>query len=353
VFATPPPAIHASAVQDSPVVVNLTPRRGTTKLLCSVDHKRARTCGRRARFKLRPGRHVVTAWAVAHRRASRKVTVQIVVPRPAPPAVSVGGAPVGVGALGATVWVSGGSSGEVVRVDSQSRAVESRIAVGGQLGGIAATAQAVWVSVFDGGAVARIDPANDTVVSRTAVGGQPTEIAVGAGAVWIGNLDGYVSRVDPTTGLETARIGLPSGASSLLPAAGLVWVGLQDGSLVSIDPATNVLSGQPIRISTDVDALAESPAGLWVCTFDGIAALVDPSSRMVANRVKLPGRASGIAFANGVAWVSLYDRRLVLELGPGFVGAVHTGAQPRESIVFGSQLWVVDQASGQLTPIPL
>jgi streptogramin lyase len=310
------------------------------------------------RFKLGSGRHVVTAWAIGRTgRAGRKASVHVIVPTRAPDAVEVGGNPVGIAAVGNAIWVSGGSNGAVARVDAKQRQVEATVAIGGQLGGIAANAQAVWVSVFDGGTVARIDPSTNAVVGRVAVGGQPTGIAFGPdGSVWVGNLNGYASRIDPASDVVTAQVMLPSGASALLPSAGLLWVGLQDGSLVSIDPAANALSGPAIRVSLDVDALTEAPGGLWVSTFGGNAALVDPSSRTVMRRVKLPSRGSGVAFANGVVWVSLYDSRLVVELDPttgAFVGAIHTGAQPRESVAAAGQLWVTDQASGQVTPIPL
>jgi len=352
-----PPVLHVSPISDSPVTVSLAPRSHTARIVCSVDHRRARTCPRKVRFKLRPGPHVVTAWAIARSgRAGRKVSAHFVVAAPAPRPVNIGGNPDGIAALGATLWVSGGASGAVVRVDAQTRQVTATIPVGGQLGGIAATAQAIWISVFDGGTVGRIDPATNAVVDRIAVGGQPTGIAVGAdGSVWIGNLDGSVSRVDPSSDAVTARVALPSGASALLPLGGLVWVGLQSGSLVSLDPATNALSGPAVNLSRDVDALTDTPNGLWVCTFDGTADRIDPSSRTAARRVKLPGRASGIAFAGGVVWVSLYDLRLVADLDPAtgaLLGAVHTGAQPRDSVAAAGQVWVADQASAQLTPIP-
>lgn len=53
------------------------------------------------------------------------------------------------------------------------------------------------------------------------------------------------------------------------------------------------------------------------------------------------GKGSGIAFADGRVWASLFDRRLVVELDPvteALIGAVHTGAGPRESIVAGGML---------------
>jgi streptogramin lyase len=106
----------------------------------------------------------------------------------------------------------------------------------------------------------------------------------------------------------------------------------------------------------DVDALASTPVGIWASTFDGVAARIDPASRSVTRQVRLPGRAGGIAFARGLVWVSLYDDGYVLELDPSsgkLVGAMRTGTRPRDSLVVGGTLWVVDQVSGALTPVPV
>lgn len=351
--SAPAPKVTAAPVQDSPVVVHVA---GKGAVRCSIDGHRARTCVRTTRFRLAPGLHTITAWSLSPRgRASAVRRIRVVVPAPAPPPVPVGGQPVGIAASGSTLWVSGGSSGDVVGIDSATRRVTSHVTVGGQLGGIAAGAGSVWVSVFDGGEVARIDAATGAVTARVTIGGQPSSIALDAsGAVWVGNLDGSVSRLDPAGGQVTKRVALSSGASTLLPVGGLLWIGLQDGSLVSLDPATGGLTGRAIRIAPDVDAIADTPSGLWATTFDGIAARVDLTARKVVRRVRLPGRGSGIAFANGRVWASAYDRRLVLALGPStgaYAAAVHTGAQPRESLVLGSTLWVVDQAVGALTPV--
>src|SRR5262249_23730915 len=106
----------------------------------------------------------------------------------------------------------------------------------------------------------------------------------------------------------------------------------------------------------DVDALVDTPNGLWVSTFGGQAALVDPDARKVTKRFTLPSRGSGIAYANGSVWASAFDSKLVVPLNAAtgaLVGAVHTGAQPRESVVAGGSLWVADQADGAVTPIPV
>jgi streptogramin lyase len=345
-------------VQDSPIVVRIVPRPGAQRLVCAVDRKRPKTCARRTRLKLASGRHTVAVWAIGRRgRKSAKRSVSVVVPQRAPQAVSVGGQPVGIAAVGSTLWVSDGSGGNVVQVDAATRKVTARVPVGGQLGGIAASASAVWVSRFDSGQLVRIDPSSRTVVARVQIGGQPTSIAFdAAGAVWVGNLDGSVRRIDPATNHVTAVVALPSGASTLLTRGDLIWIGLQNGLLVSLAPASAALTGQGVQVAPDVDAITDTPAGFWVATFDGVAARIDPASRAVQRRVRLPSRGGGIAYANGAVWVSLYDLRLALELDPqtgAFLGAVHTGGQPRESLVAAGSLWIVDQAAGALTPLPL
>jgi DNA-binding beta-propeller fold protein YncE len=354
----PAPGLSAAPIQDSPVLVRVVAHRGTRRLVCSIDGGRARTCSRRTRLKLAPGRHRIAAWAIGpRRRVSAKRRVTVVVPEPAPAGVAVGGEPVGIAAAGSDLWVSDGSTGSVVRVDAATRQVTGTISVGGQLGGIAATATAVWVSGFDSGKLARLDPAHGTVADRIDVGGQPTGVAFDAtGAVWVGNLDGSATRIDPATDHATAHVPLPSGVSTLLLVGNVLWAGLQDGSLVSIDPAVPAVVGPPIPVSLDVDALASFPQGLWCSTFSGTADRIDPAARTVVKSVSLTGRGGGIAFGGGRVWVSAYDRAYAVELDPltgALLGAVHTGAKPRDSVVAGQTLWVVDQAAGKLTPIPL
>jgi len=355
-LAAPPPRISLDPVQDSPVVVRLASRPRTRRLVCSVDGGRPRTCGRTTRLRLSPGRHTVSAWGVMRGgRSSRRARAVVVATQREPKTVAVGGQPVGISAYGNAIWVSDGSGGNAVRVDTDTRQVTARVAIGGQLGGIAATGAAVWVSVFDGGRVVRADPATNAVVARVGVGGQPTSIAVDAGGqIWVGNLDGSAKRIDPATNLVTTTVGLPSGASTLLPVENVIWIGLQNGSLVSLDPATAALTGSAVHVAPDVDALVSTPNGLWASTFGGTAALVDTGSRRVVRRVRLPGQGSGIAYAGGQVWVSVYDRRYALALDPAtgaFLAAVHAGVQPRDSLVVGSTLWVLDQLTGALVPI--
>ncbi len=357
VAAPPPPIVRGASIQDSPVALSIAPRAGTKRLTCRVDSGRAKPCARNATFRLAPGRHTVRVFAVDVRgHAGKPRTMTVVVPRPAPPAIRVGGEPVGIAAgIDGRIWVSGGSSGDVTAIDATTRRVAATVHVGGQLGGIATATHAVWVSVFDGGSVVRIDPAGNTVVQRIAVGGQPTAILQeSTGPLWVGNLAGYVTRLDFADTVK--HFLLPSGVSTLLGTPNLIWAGLQNGSAVAFDRATTGLNGSPVSVAPDIDAIADSPSGLWVSTFGGTAALIDRSTRAVEHRVKLPSRGSGISSANGSVWVSAYDSGLVVELDEKtgvLLGAVHTGAEPRESIVAGNTLWVVNQADGTVTPIPI
>ena len=360
VAAPPAPRVSAPAIQDSPIAVTISAPRGTKRLTCSVDHAKAKTCVRFATFKANPGKHTVSVRAVNKSgRASAARTVTVIVPARAPAPVNIGSGaqPVGLTAANGRVWVSDGPTGDVTAIDAASKHVVATVHVGGQLGSVLATGDAVWVSVFGGGTVARIDAVHDVVTAQVAVGGRPTGLAIDpSGALWVGNLDGYVSRIDTATGKVTGKVTLPSGASQPLATRGLIWVGLQSGSVVTVDPATSAITGSSISVAQDVDALADTSNGLWVSTFSGTAALLDPTARTVTHRVKLGSSGSGLSFGNGSVWVSGYDSGLVLQLDPAtgaLLGAVHTGTQPRDSVVVGSVLWVADQGDGAVTPIPI
>ena len=357
-LAQPPaPRVLAAQIQSSPVSVTVLPARGTRRLVCAGDGRAPRVCGRAPTFRLAPGRHTVSVRAVDRRgRRSAARSVTVVVPLPAPKAVPVGGQPVGIAALGSELWVSGGGSGDLVRLDTRSRRVLATVRVGGQLGSVAATPTAVWASVFGSGQLVAIDPARDAVAERIPLGGRPTGVAVTPdGAVWVGNLDGYLSRLDPATG-QVARLPMPAGVSTAIAARGLLWVGLQDGSVVAVDPATSRASGPPAHVARDVVALVDPLAGIWVTTFGGQAALVDPATRAVSRRRALPRQGSGIALGGGSVWASAYGAGLVVRLDAStgaLLGAVRTGAGPRESVVVGGTLWVCDQSDGAVTPSPL
>src|SRR5262249_26086409 len=146
--------MRAAPIQDSPVQVQIVPRSGSVRLVCTVDGRRAKACTRTFRVKLGPGRHTISARALdRHGRASAARSVAVVVPERAPPSIAVGADPVAIASSGNDVWVSNGSAGTVSRIDAASRRVVATIGVSSQLGGIAATPSAVWLSDFGAGAL--------------------------------------------------------------------------------------------------------------------------------------------------------------------------------------------------------
>jgi DNA-binding beta-propeller fold protein YncE len=356
ILSPPPPIVHSAPIQDSPVTLTIGARRGAG-LRCAVDGGRPAACMNHPRFDVVPGVHTISVRAVEGRRVGAAKSVSIVVPAPAPPGVKIGADPVSIAADAGVVWTSNGSSGTVSAVDTDTRAIRATIHVGGQLGSIAATDDAIWLTDFGGGSLVRIDPSRDSIVDRISVGGRPTGIAVDSnGGIWVANLDGYVSHVDPSNDSIVARVKLPAGGSQPLAARGRIWVGLQSGVVVAIDPGANAITGTTKPIAPDVDSLVDTPKGIWVSTFSGSAALIDPGTLRISRRIALPGSGSGIAFAGASVWVSVYDTGLVLRLDPArgaIVGAVRIGGKPRESVEVGGALWVVDEAGGTVTPVSL
>jgi DNA-binding beta-propeller fold protein YncE len=175
---------------------------------------------------------------------------------------------------------------------------------------------AVWVSDFGSGALLRIDASTNRVVQRVAVGGSPNVAAFAGGFLWSTNQDGTVAPVDPTTG---------------------------------------IVAGTRISVSTDVDAIAVSPEGVWVSTFySGTIALIDPATRSVVRKFDLPGQASGLAFTGGALWASEYNRARVVELDPAtgkVTRTVAVGAKPRDLAFDGTSLWVVSEGANTISKL--
>jgi streptogramin lyase len=169
-------------------------------------------------------------------------------------------------------------------------------------------------------------------------GGEPVGISTANGLVWVSNgSSGTVSAIDPAVKRNVSTFRAGGQLGGIVAAVDAVWVSDFGGA-------------------KDVDALADTPSGLWVSTFAGIAAVVDPNRRVVVRRVTLPSRGSGVAYAGGSVWVSAYDSSLVVRLDPAtgaLLGAVHTGPEPRESVAAGGALWVANQLNGTVTPVPL
>jgi streptogramin lyase len=124
----------------------------------------------------------------------------------------------------------------------------------------------------------------------------PTSIAAGYGSVWIGMGNGDVIRLDSRSGQVQARLrGVPTSfVHGVAAAYGAVWA--LRGSLTRIDPRSNRAKVVRGVGSATAFALRAGARSLWIAD-DGSNKIlrIDPARERVAARVRVPGRAWGVA----------------------------------------------------------
>ena len=388
VGAVPAPTVAGPRRTTSDHPVYRFSARGAIGLRCSFDNARLHRCGARYSEGLTVGAHVLRVRAMGRGgRISRLVSVRIVVRAPRTPPTLVAAAPIsvapqpGVPAVAAgSVWVPSTRDGRVSRIDPAARSVTATIAavapttagltcdafVACQYMNVAVAVGAdVWASCESGGEVVRIDGETNRVVARFAVPPRPGGLAVGGGFVWafhtlaptVSRIDlstGAVStftvpgvegagiafsrgsvwllssarpsgvlRLDPQTLAVQARIALnPSGQQHPLKEAwGLVadddrlWVANPNYNMVTeIDPARNAVRRHVRGISASpMDqpfGIALARRDVWVATRSGVVR-IDERTGAITGEIALPQAGSGfigIAYGSGAAWVTHYDR---------------------------------------------
>lgn len=101
------------------------------------------------------------------------------------------------------------SDGRLLRLDSQSAAIEEEIDIGPDLyfPTIAIGEDSVWISVQEREEIIRVSPATNDIVLRIAVAGMPEHLAVRGTDVWVVlPQDDAVVRIDAGSGAQTARV---------------------------------------------------------------------------------------------------------------------------------------------------
>jgi hypothetical protein len=127
--------------------------------------------------------------------------------------------------------------------------------------------------------------------------------------------------------------------------------------VTAIDPAANTIVGQPVQIGEDVGALAASPGGLWLTTYEtGTVAFIDSESRAVVKRLSPHVHLAGVALARGSVSVSDHTagRLARIDLNRARVPKrIAAAAGPRDIVRLSGALWVVDERSNAVRKIPL
>jgi branched-chain amino acid transport system substrate-binding protein len=143
---------------------------------------------------------------------------------------------VAVGAGG--VWAISGEAASVLKIDTQARAVKTRIRIVNRLGttapfpvAVAVGEGSVWVVNGNTQTVTRIDPEFDSVTATIplGIGRNPSDITTGAKAVWVANGgNGTLARIDPSTN-SVATIPLGNSPTGVAVGGPWVWVSVQPG----------------------------------------------------------------------------------------------------------------------------
>jgi YVTN family beta-propeller protein len=230
--------------------------------------------------------------------------------------IGLGNSPFAIAFADGSVWVGDFNADYVYRVDPATNKSVAAIPLSSNVGAIAhAPDGSIWVTEYAGGALDRIDPATNTVVQHIVVGGSADKIAFAAAKVWVTNDDGYVTPVS------------------------------RSGKV-----------GAPIQVGHDVDAIVATPRGLWVTTFSGVLALINPVRAAVVRRIRFRNALNGITYFKRRLFVSNYSAGKVLELDPATgrtLGRMSVGSQPRDLVAVGASLWVVEQGSSDVRRLAL
>jgi YVTN family beta-propeller protein len=262
--------------------------------------------------------------------------------------VALPATPTGIATGDGFVWVSEGSTGNVVQIDpSEKRVVETIHDVGQEPAGIVFSADAVWVALSGEGKVARIDPSTARI-EKVDVGNGPTGVATSAAGVWVTNLiDDSVTLIDPATEKVTHTWTVGSAPVAISADAQGAWVANQaDGTVSRI--LTSGGASSPISIGGGPAGIATAPSGVWVsASLAGTLARIDPSSGQSNQSLQVGQTPSGVTADAGNVWVAVQGGSSIarVDAASGAIDHFALGASPVASSVAGKDLWVIVSAS--------
>ena len=196
------------------------------------------------------------------------------------------------------------------RIDPETGKVLARIP---GIGGLPVLGEgSVWVH-SGRGTVFRIDPKTDRLVATIKTPGVGVRLAIGESAVWAleqtsfwPGSEGLLSRIDPAKNqvAETIRLG-PGTCMGVAVGEGAVWVaqsrfnggkddsyslgGGSRGKILRIDPNSNKIV-RAIPLDDQPLSIAVGGGSIWVSTWRGRLARIEPKTDVVTEEFPIPGR---------------------------------------------------------------
>ncbi len=157
------------------------------------------------------------------------------------PQVVTGDDPCGLAYQDGHVWVALFTPHKVIRLNAAGDAEEVREDAGttpcwfGDGDGAS-----LWLTDGTAGDVLRIDPATGATIATIHLGGAPRDPAVAFGALWVANgTDGVLSRISPETNKVTGTVMLAPGIFVVEPVGDEVWVeNFARSEIYRVDPSS-------------------------------------------------------------------------------------------------------------------
>jgi streptogramin lyase len=274
------------------------------------------------------------------------------------------------------LWVLGGPSGVLTKVDPATNSVVRRVRTPHPPGFGTYADGSLWVASLLDSALMDLD-ADTGRVLRTieSKAGKPFYRPIGVAAtgndLWVLNhgdesVRSTLTRLNPRTGAVTGTTDLPGHhANGPLMAAGQLWITLTtEGTVVGIDPATGRIDGTPIRVDTGTCLSASVADGdPWYTGFEADdGSCHDAGRRIDAGTAKLspvvygPGKSLvNFASAGGSTWASDIGHTLYqVDVKTGAIRpslTLHSPDAPNQLLVAFGSMWVLGGPTGRLTRV--
>jgi DNA-binding SARP family transcriptional activator/DNA-binding beta-propeller fold protein YncE len=211
-----------------------------------------------------------------------------------------------------SVWIASRSTGNLVRFDAQTLAVQETLAVPGGTAWFPVIVEGtVWVTtgVQPDANVIGVDLASGRVVRSIPAAGT-IEIAAGRHSLWVA--EAYTSsllRVDVRTG-RAARVRVGAYPNEPVYAYGSAWIASLAGTVTRVDPATLEVE-DVVHVRGALWSIAAGAGAIWVTNRTrGTLLEIDPHTAAIRRTIRLGFKPHWVRVVGGDVWVGIAAQKL-------------------------------------------